>query len=100
MKGDRYATEDKILILREANRGERTIQAICQEANIPEVAFHRWKKQFRALEVNEVGGVRRFCHVCKEPLRDQSRSIFGLCITAFPLPASGQALEKTSTVAR
>ena len=53
MKGKRYTTEDKIRILREADRGERTIQAICQEANISEVTFHRWKKQFGHIEVNE-----------------------------------------------
>jgi len=36
MKGKWYTTEDKIRILREADLGERTIQAICQEANISE----------------------------------------------------------------
>jgi transposase InsO family protein len=53
MKGKRYTTEDKIWILREADRGEQTIQVICREANISEVTFHRWKKQFGQLEVNE-----------------------------------------------
>lgn len=53
MNGQRYTTEDKIRLLREADRGERTIQAICQEANSSEVTFHRWKKQFGHLEVNE-----------------------------------------------
>ena len=53
MKGKRYTTEDKIRILREADRGERTIPVICREANISEVTFHRWKKQFGQLEVNE-----------------------------------------------
>ena len=53
MKGKRYTTEDKIRILREADRGERTIQMICQEANISAVTFHRWQQQFGQLEVNE-----------------------------------------------
>jgi putative transposase len=53
MKGKRYTTEDKIWILREADRGEQTIQVICRKANISEVTFHRWKKQFGQLEVNE-----------------------------------------------
>ena len=53
MKGNRYAMEDKIRIMQEADRGERTIQAICQEANILEVTFHRWKKQVGPMEVNE-----------------------------------------------
>ena len=54
MKGKRYATEDKICILREADRGEKSIQDICQEASFSEVSFHRWKRQFGHMEVNEV----------------------------------------------
>jgi len=53
MRGKRYTTEDKIRILRNLDRGERTIQAICQEANLSEVMFHRRKKQFGHMEVNE-----------------------------------------------
>ena len=48
-----FSAEYRLRILREADRGERTIQAICQEANISEVTFHRWKKQFGHMEVNE-----------------------------------------------
>lgn len=53
MKGKRYTTEDKIRILREADRGAKSIQAICQENNISEVSFHRWKNQFGQMDVNE-----------------------------------------------
>jgi putative transposase len=53
MKGKRYTTEDKIRILREADRGQKSIQTICQEQNISEVSFHRWKKQFGHMEINE-----------------------------------------------
>lgn len=53
MKGKRYTTEDKIRILREADRGEKSIQSLCQEANISEVSFHRWKRQFGHMEINE-----------------------------------------------
>jgi putative transposase len=53
MEGKRYTTEDKIRILGEADRGERTIQVICREANISEVTFHRWKRQFGEMEVNQ-----------------------------------------------
>ena len=53
MKGKRYTTEDKIRILREADRGLKSIQAICQENNISEVSFHRWKNQFGQMDVNE-----------------------------------------------
>ena len=53
MKGKRYTTEDKIRILRAADRGEKSIQDICREENISEVSFHRWKRQFGQMEINE-----------------------------------------------
>jgi putative transposase len=53
MKGKRYSTEDKIRILREADRGQKSIPTICQEQNISAVSFHRWKRQFGHLEINE-----------------------------------------------
>jgi putative transposase len=53
MKGKRYTTEEKIRILREADRGAKSIQELCREENVSEVTFHRWKKQFGQLEVNE-----------------------------------------------
>ena len=53
MKGKRYTTEEKIRILRAADRGEKSIQDLCREENISEVTFHRWKKQFGHMGVNE-----------------------------------------------
>ncbi len=52
MKGKRYITEDKIRILRRADRGQ-SIGEVIREANISEVTFHRWKKRFGQMEVNE-----------------------------------------------
>ena len=52
MRGKRYTTEDKIRILREADGG-RSIVEVCKERNISEVTFHRWKKQFGQMDLNE-----------------------------------------------
>ena len=52
MKGKRYSTEEKIRILRQADTGQR-IGEVCREHNLSEVSFHRWKKQFGQMEVNE-----------------------------------------------
>jgi len=52
MKGKRYTTEEKIRILREADAG-KSILDVCREHNISDVSFHRWKKQFGQLEINE-----------------------------------------------
>jgi putative transposase len=53
MKGRRYATGDKIRILREADRGEKSIADICLDDNLPVVSFHRWKRQFGRMDINE-----------------------------------------------
>ena len=52
MKGKRHTTEQKIRILREADGG-RSIVEVSKEHNISEVTFHRWKRQFGQLDVNE-----------------------------------------------
>jgi putative transposase len=52
MKGKRYSTEDKIRLLRAVDSG-RSIGEVIREANISEVTFHRWKKQFGQMEINE-----------------------------------------------
>ena len=53
MKGKRYTTEDKIRILREADRGEKSIADLCREENLSVVSLHRWKKQFGQMDINE-----------------------------------------------
>ena len=63
MKGKKYSTEDKIRILRQVDGGEQ-IPAVCREHNISEVSFHRWKKQFGQMEVNEA---KRLKELEREP---------------------------------
>ena len=52
MKGKRYTTEDKIRIQREGDRG-KSILEVCRAHNISEVSFHRWKRQFGQMDLNE-----------------------------------------------
>jgi putative transposase len=52
MKGKRFTTEDKVRILREADRGKSIVE-VCQEHNISEVTFHRWKKDLGMMSVPE-----------------------------------------------
>jgi putative transposase len=52
MKGKTCTTEDKIRILLEADGG-KTVQEICQERNIAEQSFYRWKRVFGMMEVSE-----------------------------------------------
>ena len=52
MKGKRHATEQKIRILREADGGKSIIE-VCKDRNISEVTFHRWKREFGMMDLNE-----------------------------------------------
>ena len=52
MKGKRHTTEEKIRILREADSGKNIIE-VCKERNISEVTFHRWKREFGMMDINE-----------------------------------------------
>jgi len=53
MKGQRYPPEDKIRILRGADRGDKSVLDICRKANISEFSLHRWQRQFGHMEMNE-----------------------------------------------
>ena len=53
MKRKRYKTEEKIRILREAERTDKTIQDVCRERGVSEQTFHRWKREFGMMEVTQ-----------------------------------------------
>ena len=52
MRGKRRTLEEKIRILRQAD-GSRTILEVCDEHNISEQTFHRWKKDLGLLDVSQ-----------------------------------------------
>ena len=53
MPGKRHTTEQKIRILREAERAGKTIVDVCRAHQISEQTFHRWKSEFGMLEVDQ-----------------------------------------------
>ena len=53
MKGKRYTTEQKIRVLREAERTDKAILDVCREQQISEQTFHRWKREFGMMEVDQ-----------------------------------------------
>ena len=57
MRGKRRTVEEKVRILREAD-GTRTILEVCDEHNISEQTFHRWKKELGLLDVRQSSGSR------------------------------------------
>ena len=52
MKGKRYTTEEKIRMLREADKGKTILEA-CRENNSSEQTFHRWKREFGMIDVDQ-----------------------------------------------
>ena len=59
MKGKRYTTETKIRILREAQSRDKTIQDLCQERQISEQTYHRWKRELGMLELNQAKQLKK-----------------------------------------
>ena len=53
MKGKSYTTEEKIRMLRQADKG-KTILEGCRENNLSEQTFHRWEGEFGMIDVNQV----------------------------------------------
>lgn len=62
MKGNKYTTEDKIRILREADSGKNILE-VCREHNISEVSFHRWKRQYISIGNSAFSGCQSLTSV-------------------------------------
>jgi putative transposase len=53
MKNNRFTTEQIILILKEAEEGQRPITEVCRSHNISEATFYNWRKKYGGMEVKE-----------------------------------------------
>ena len=53
MKQGRRKTEEKIRILREADEAGATIVDVCRKHSISEPSFHRWKREFGMMEIDQ-----------------------------------------------
>ena len=52
MKGKRRNIEEKVRILRKVDGGQTVLQ-VCDEHNISEQTFYRWKKELGLLDVKQ-----------------------------------------------
>lgn len=66
MKGKRYSTEEKIRILREAEKADKSIIEVCKEKGLSEQTFHRWKREFGIMPLDQA---RRLKELEKENAR-------------------------------
>ena len=53
MKAKRYTTAQKIRILREAEKTGQSIVELCREKGISEQTFHRWKREFGMMKLDQ-----------------------------------------------
>jgi len=60
MRRGKYSEEQIVKILREAERGDQTIGALCRAHGISEVTFYAWRKKFGGLSVPDVKRLREF----------------------------------------
>jgi putative transposase len=51
--GKKHTPGQIVAILRRAESGS-SIEAVCRETNISAATFHRWKKRYGGMEVNEL----------------------------------------------
>ena len=58
MQKKRFGEEQIIQILREAERGERSVGDVCRAHGIAENTFYRWRQKYGGLQVSEVRRLR------------------------------------------
>ena len=71
MKGKRYKTEQKIRILRLADQADKTILDVCRESGISEQTFHRWKREFGMMDMDQAKQLQKENARLKRMLADE-----------------------------
>lgn len=58
MKAGQMTDEQIVAILQEAEKGDKTLAALCQEKGISQNTFYTWRKKFGTMQTNEVKKLR------------------------------------------
>lgn len=58
MKQGQFTDEQIVTVLQEADKGEKTIAALCKDKGITENTFYRWRNRFGGMQVKEAQRLR------------------------------------------
>jgi len=58
LKKGQFTDEQIVALLQQAQRGEKTILALCRENNISENTFYRWRSRFGSATSGDVAQMR------------------------------------------
>ena len=58
MKQKQFTDEQIVAILQAAEKGDKSISALCREHGIADVTFYRWRAKFGGLQAREVQRLR------------------------------------------
>ena len=75
MKSGLFSNEQIVVILQEAEKGDKQITDICKEKGISEVTFYNWRKKFGGMATKDVTRLRE---LEKENAHEHSFAVSGL----------------------
>lgn len=58
MRISKFTEEQIVALLREAEKGEQTIQALAKDRGITEQTFYRWRKKYGGVEAQDLKRMR------------------------------------------
>ncbi|HEV2124223.1 MAG TPA: transposase [Chloroflexota bacterium] len=58
MKAGEMSDEQIVALLQQAQKGDKTIAALCKEKGITETTFYTWRKKFGGMQTSEVKRLR------------------------------------------
>ena len=58
MKQGQFTNEQIVAILQEAEKGEKSVSAVCKEKGISDATFYTWRKKFGGMHTRDVQRLR------------------------------------------
>ena len=58
MKTSKFTEEQVVGLLRKAEKGDKSVEALCREFGVTVQTFYRWKKKYGGIEVPELRKLR------------------------------------------